>query len=213
MDFDGIYLSNGYIQLNKVNVYQNKFIDSYEVTIYGGLASFGRDLKTQFLTDLTSSLAQYNHTSSYQNITDSWYGNLFSGSVVYPMAEYGQKISYTPEEAFFGIDSNEGALTIQDYKPAIRIKDVWDGIFEQYGFTYIFKASFDKANRTSVDSYRGVGIEKGREILKEINKDFYTLTDIHTPSQAEKIADSVDVIQIPAFLCSCLLYTSDAADE
>ena len=45
MDFDGIYLTDGYIQLNKVNLYQNKFVDSYEVTIYGGLASFGRDLK------------------------------------------------------------------------------------------------------------------------------------------------------------------------
>ena len=136
LDFDGIYLSSGYLQLNSVNVYQNKFIDSYEVTVFGGLSSFGRDLKTNFLTDLTSSLAQYNHTSSYENITNSWTGNLFSGSIVYPMAEYGQKISYTPEEAFFGIDSNEGALAIQDYKPAIRIKDVWDGIFEQYGFTY-----------------------------------------------------------------------------
>ena len=136
LDFDGIYLSSGYLQLNSVNVYQNKFIDSYEVTVFGGLSSFGRDLKTQFLTDLTSSLAQYNHTSSLANISSSWGGNLFSGSVVYPMAEYGQKITYTPEEAFFGIDSAEGGMTIQDYKPAIRVKDVWDSIFEQYGFTY-----------------------------------------------------------------------------
>ena len=136
MDFDGIYLSAGYLQLNSVNVYQNKFIDSYEVTVFGGLASFGRDLKTFFLTDLTSSLSQFNHTSSLANISASWGGNLFSGSIVYPMAEYGQKITYTPEEAFFGIDSGEGAMTIQDYKPAIRVKDVWDGIFEQFGFTY-----------------------------------------------------------------------------
>jgi hypothetical protein len=52
------------------------------------------------------------------------------------MAEYGQKITFTPEEAFFGIDSAEGGMTIQDYKPAIRVKDVWDGIFQQFGFTY-----------------------------------------------------------------------------
>ena len=136
LDFDGIYLSSGYIQLNKVNVIANKFIDSYEITIYGGLASFGRDLKRYFLTDLTSSLAQYNHTSSIENITGSWTGNLFSGSIVYPMAEYGQKITYTPEENFYGIDSEYGGLCVQDYKPAIRIKDVWDGIFETFGFTY-----------------------------------------------------------------------------
>jgi hypothetical protein len=136
LDFDGIYLSSGYLQLNKVNVLANKFIDSYEITVYGGLASFGRDLKRYFLTDLTSSLAQYNHTASLSNITSSWSGNLFSGSIVYPLAEYGQQITYSPEETHFGIDSPEGALTVEDFKPAIRLKAVWDAIFEEFGFTY-----------------------------------------------------------------------------
>jgi hypothetical protein len=136
LDFDGIYLSAGYLQLNKVNVLSNKFIDSYEVTVYGGLASFGRDLKRTFLTDLTSSLAQYNHTASLSNITSSWQGNLFSGSIVYPLAEYGQKITFSPEEPNFGIDSEEGALTVEDFKPAIRLKAVWDAIFEEFGYTY-----------------------------------------------------------------------------
>ena len=136
LDFDGIYLSAGYLLLNKVNVLANKFIDSYEVTVYGGLASFGRDLKRFFLTDLTSSLAQYNHTASLSNITSSWVGNLFSGSIVYPLAEYGQQITYSPEETHNGIDSPEGALTVQDFKPAIRLKAVWDAIFEEFGFTY-----------------------------------------------------------------------------
>ena len=94
-----------------------------------------------------------------------------------------------------------GPCVLEDYDKSLMMAKFASKVCEKYGFTYIFKASFDKANRTSVDSYRGVGIEKGREILKEINKDFYTLTDIHSPSQAEKIADSVDVIQIPAFLC------------
>ena len=94
-----------------------------------------------------------------------------------------------------------GPCVLEDYDKSLMMAKFASKVCKKYGFTYIFKASFDKANRTSVDSYRGVGIEKGREILKEINKDFYTLTDIHTPSQAEKIADSVDVIQIPAFLC------------
>ena len=136
LDFDGIYLANGYLQLNKVNVIANKFIDSYEITIFGGLSSFARDINRSFLTDLTASLAKFNHTASYENIVGSWSGNLFSGSIVYPMAEYGQRIIYTPEENQFGIDAPDGALCVQDYKPAIRIKEVWDAIFETYGYTY-----------------------------------------------------------------------------
>ena len=135
-DFDGIMISQGYLQLNQVNVYANKFVESYEVSIYGGLSSFGRDINRNFLTDLTSSLAQYNHTASYSNISASWGGNLFNGDIVYPLAEYGQKIQYTPEEPFFGIDSPSGSLCVQDFKPAIRVKKVWDAIFEQYGYTY-----------------------------------------------------------------------------
>jgi hypothetical protein len=136
LDFDGIYLSSGYLQLNKVNVYQNKFIDSYDVTIFGGLASFGRDLKRYFLTDLTSSLSQFNHTASLQNITSSWSGDLFSGSIVYPMAEYGQRIQYAPGVVNFGIDEPSGSLCVQDFKPAIRVKEVWDACFETFGYTY-----------------------------------------------------------------------------
>lgn len=135
LDFDGIYLSDGYLQLNKVNIYQNKFIDSYEVTIYGGLSSFGRDLKRYFLTDLDS-LAKFNHTASIESIASSWQGNLFSGSIVYPMADYGQKLVYTTSNPVNGIDSKGGALCVQDYKPSIRVKEVWDAIFEKFGFTY-----------------------------------------------------------------------------
>ena len=135
-DFDGIYVSQGYLQLNQVNVYANKFVESYEISIYGGLSSFGRDINRNYLTDLTSSLAQYNHTASYENISASWGGNLFNGDIVYPLIEYGQRIQYTPEEELFGIDSPSGSLCVQDFKPAIRIKKVWDAIFEQYGYTY-----------------------------------------------------------------------------
>ncbi len=135
-DFDGIYVSEGYLQLNKVNVYANKFVESYEVSIYGGLSSFGRDINRFYLTDLTSSLAQYNHTASYSNISASWNGNLFDGDIVYPLIEYGQKIQYTPEDPLFGIDSEGGALCVQDFKPAIRVKAVWDAIFEQFDYTY-----------------------------------------------------------------------------
>jgi len=67
---------------------------------------------------------------------------------------------------------------------------------------FIFKASFDKANRSSGESYRGPGPQEGLRILAGLRRDGYTvLTDIHEPSQAEAAAESVDVLQIPAFLC------------
>jgi hypothetical protein len=135
-DFDSIYLSNGYIQLNKVNVRANKFIESYEVTIYGTLSSFGRDINRNFLTDLTS-LAQYNHTSSYDNITASWSGNLFGGDIIYPLADYGSGYRFTQGALdLFGVDDQDGALCVQNFKPAIRIKPVLDAIFEEAGYTY-----------------------------------------------------------------------------
>lgn len=66
-----------------------------------------------------------------------------------------------------------------------------------------FKGSFDKANRTSFESYRGPGLEEGLKILARIKKDFglKTLTDYHLPEQAEEVAKIVDVLQVPAFLC------------
>jgi len=70
-------------------------------------------------------------------------------------------------------------------------------------FNITFKASFDKANRSNISSFRGPGIDKGLEILAKV-KDKYglkLLTDIHLPSQAEQVASVVDVVQIPAFLC------------
>lgn len=71
------------------------------------------------------------------------------------------------------------------------------------GFGYIFKASFDKANRTSVGSVRGSGIERGLEILSEVKSRFGVpvTTDVHLPEQAAEAAAVVDLIQIPAFLC------------
>ena len=134
-EFDSVYLSSGYIQLNKVNVIANKFIDSYEVTIFGTLSSFGRDINRLYLTDLTN-LSQYNHTSSVANISASWNGNLFGGDIVYPLADYGTGWTYTSGEDFTGVDDNEGGLTVSDFKPAIRMKAVLDAIFEYTGYTY-----------------------------------------------------------------------------
>ncbi len=134
-DFDSVYLSQGYIQLNKVNVRSNKFIESYEITIYGSLSSFGRDINRAYLTDL-SSLSQYNHTSSYDNIKASWSSSLFNGDIVYPLADYGTGWQYTSGDEFWGVDDAQGGLTVQDFKPAIRIKPVFDAIFDYAGYTY-----------------------------------------------------------------------------
>jgi len=74
---------------------------------------------------------------------------------------------------------------------------------DKYNFHYIFKASFDKANRTSINSFRGPGIENGLQILKKVKDTFNVevTTDIHEAWQAEAVAPIVDIIQIPAFLC------------
>lgn len=76
-------------------------------------------------------------------------------------------------------------------------------IAERTGIQFIFKASYDKANRTSVDSFRGPGVVEGCRILGEIGKELKipVTTDIHTPQEAEIAAETVDFLQIPAFLC------------
>lgn len=92
------------------------------------------------------------------------------------------------------IESEEMVLSI-----AKQMKDITDKL----GIPYTFKASFDKANRTSINGFRGPGIEEGLRILQKV-KDTFDLpicTDIHEPWQAEKVAKVCDILQIPAFLC------------
>ncbi len=74
---------------------------------------------------------------------------------------------------------------------------------QKYNIDIIFKSSFDKANRTSIHSYRGPGLKKGLQMLADIQSKFHlrTLTDIHESSQAQPVGEVIDVIQIPAFLC------------
>lgn len=76
-------------------------------------------------------------------------------------------------------------------------------ITNRLGIPYVFKASFDKANRTSVESFRGPGIDKGLEVLSAVKARFKipVLTDIHEPWQAKPVGEVVDILQIPAFLC------------
>lgn len=96
-----------------------------------------------------------------------------------------------------------GPCVIESEENVMKIAEKVKGIAERLDLDYYFKASFDKANRTSISSYRGPGIEEGLRILKKV-KDTYGLkiaTDIHEPWQAEKVAEVCDLIQIPAFLC------------
>lgn len=96
-----------------------------------------------------------------------------------------------------------GPCVIESEDSVMEIAEAVKGMAERLGLDYYFKASFDKANRTSISSYRGPGIEEGLRILKKA-KDTYRLkicTDIHEPWQAKKAAEVADMLQIPAFLC------------
>lgn len=82
---------------------------------------------------------------------------------------------------------------------AIKLKETT----EKLGIPFIFKSSFDKANRTSINSFRGFGMEDGLKVLKKVKDELNVpvITDIHLPEQAEEVAKVVDILQIPAFLC------------
>ncbi len=96
-----------------------------------------------------------------------------------------------------------GPCVIESEENVMRIAEEVKEIAERLDLDYYFKASYDKANRTSISSYRGLGIDEGLRILQKV-KDTYGLkicTDIHEPWQAEKAAQVADILQIPAFLC------------
>ncbi|HET8963570.1 MAG TPA: 3-deoxy-8-phosphooctulonate synthase, partial [Chitinophagales bacterium] len=96
-----------------------------------------------------------------------------------------------------------GPCVIENEMLCLTVANAMKEIATLTGFQYVFKASFDKANRTSANSFRGDGIAKGLEVLQKI-KDTVgvpVLTDIHLPDQAALVATVVDVLQIPAFLC------------
>lgn len=96
-----------------------------------------------------------------------------------------------------------GPCVIESEDMVMEIAGQMKDIVSKYDVDYYFKASFDKANRTSLTSYRGPGIEKGLDILRKVKTeyDLKICTDIHEPWQAEKTAEVADIIQIPAFLC------------
>ena len=96
-----------------------------------------------------------------------------------------------------------GPCVLEGYERSLKIGKRAKEITEKLGIPYIFKASFDKANRSSIKSFRGPGLEEGLKILAKIKSelDVPIVTDIHESYQAVPVAEVADVLQIPAFLC------------
>ncbi|MGK0405581.1 MAG: 2-dehydro-3-deoxyphosphooctonate aldolase (KDO 8-P synthase) [Oleispira sp.] len=95
-----------------------------------------------------------------------------------------------------------GINVLESRDLAMRTCEQYVKVTEKLGIPYVFKASFDKANRSSINSYRGPGMEEGLKIFEEIKKTFNVpiITDVHEPHQAAPVAEVVDIIQLPAFL-------------
>ncbi|OCG08141.1 3-deoxy-8-phosphooctulonate synthase [Gilliamella sp. wkB178] len=95
-----------------------------------------------------------------------------------------------------------GMNVLESRDLAMKICEYYVTVTNKLKIPYIFKASFDKANRSSVHSYRGPGLEEGMKIFQELKQQFGVkiITDVHTEEQCQPVADVVDVIQLPAFL-------------
>jgi 2-dehydro-3-deoxyphosphooctonate aldolase (KDO 8-P synthase) len=95
-----------------------------------------------------------------------------------------------------------GPCVIESEEHAIRMAEIVKGVTRSLGFPFIFKASYDKANRTSIRSFRGPGLKEGLRILKKIKDELHLpiLTDVHESGDVGKVAEVADILQIPAFL-------------
>ncbi|MDA9007748.1 3-deoxy-8-phosphooctulonate synthase [Porticoccaceae bacterium] len=95
-----------------------------------------------------------------------------------------------------------GMNVLESRDMAMQVAEAYVGITEKLGIPYVFKASFDKANRSSIHSFRGPGLDEGLKILQEIKQTFNVpiITDVHEADQAAPTAEVCDVIQLPAFL-------------
>ena len=95
-----------------------------------------------------------------------------------------------------------GMNVLESRDLALKICEEYVRVTEKLGIPYVFKASFDKANRSSINSFRGPGLEEGMKIFEEIKQTFKVpvITDVHEPYQAAPVAEVCDIIQLPAFL-------------
>ncbi len=95
-----------------------------------------------------------------------------------------------------------GLNVLENEAITLKAVEVYKTITDKLGIPYIFKASFDKANRSSIHSFRGVGLDEGLRIFRKVKEEFGVpiITDVHEQDQCQPVADVVDVIQLPAFL-------------
>jgi 2-dehydro-3-deoxyphosphooctonate aldolase (KDO 8-P synthase) len=96
-----------------------------------------------------------------------------------------------------------GPCVIESEAHALKMAEAIAALAREKKLPYIFKASYDKANRTSIHSFRGPGLEEGQRILRKVREavDVPVLTDVHEAADVPRVAEAVDVLQIPAFLC------------
>lgn len=96
-----------------------------------------------------------------------------------------------------------GPCVLESEEMAWKVAGKMKEICERLGISYVFKASFDKANRTSLDSFRGPGLERGIRMLSRLREEIGVpvVSDVHEVAQVERVAEVLDIIQIPAFLC------------
>ena len=96
-----------------------------------------------------------------------------------------------------------GLCVLESEELAFQVAEYLKKVTDKYNVDFIFKVSFDKANRTSIDSFRGMEITKAIKIFRKLKQklEIKILTDVHEPQQAKWLAPVVDVLQIPAFLC------------
>ena len=121
------------------------------------------------------------------------------------MDKFDRPVEFAPE-VILGVERMvviSGPCAVESYPICLEVAQTLKSLSQEHNFQYIFKASFDKANRTSADSFRGIGQEQALEILKNIREEVGVpvLTDVHESHQVQKVAEVVDILQIPAFLC------------
>lgn len=114
--------------------------------------------------------------------------------------------SFSIENVKFGTGNLSfvlGPCVVESTQHALFMAQEIKGICSHVGVDFVYKSSFDKANRSSIESFRGEGMEFGLEILSQVKKEvgIPVLTDVHEPWQVEKTAEVADILQIPAFLC------------
>ena len=108
-----------------------------------------------------------------------------------------------------------GPCAVEDYEICFEVANSLKQVCEKLGIAYIFKASFDKANRTSAGSFRSIGVEESLDIFRRLKKELQIpiVTDVHEDTPMDEVAEVADVLQTPAFLCRQTNFIQKVADK